>query len=867
MKTGRYCLKDLLTHNEIEQIIIPEIQRDYVWQKNNVINLLTSISNRFRNKASTNLEINIQGKEFPDKFITDYLRKEYDKLTNNLKIGFIYAYHDSEYAGKLFLIDGQQRFTTLYLLLLAIYCENNKTAKFRELYFKNNMLKIDYKVRESSHEFMKEFVEQTLINTTGKNIKNSNKYYKYLYEEDITIKNLIQNYQEIIAFIDSNEHLKVDDNYNEFIEFIEEYIEVNYFDTNLSEQGEQLYLYMNSRGEFLSHHEIIKSEIVRKIGSGTKFIEKKKEVGNNWEVWQNYFWKNRGENESADIGFDEFLKWATVIHICTTENPQLESETINDRKQSKREAKENYIHRISDRISKQEEYLVVYQTKYLDADYLESVFFKTKELFSLELEYLPIRDTWLNKIDGVINYVILLPLLYFIKESTWEDNTKKQKDIVRLAMFLQNISYFESISKNPDGAVIDAIELVKLLCDEKQTDIICFLTNSKLKDKFKSILTENEIEKLELYRSSKGLRNEFEEVVWDITLDQTVAQFLKGNISLFFYTAKKYTVPPIENYTNINLDFIKLIKKYYKVFKDLMETCNINTNGKNSDLFRSALLTFGDYLVPSSGSYKFGDRIEGYTFGFYYNRDNREWESIIYKSKDILSSFLEAARKSNYDNILTFLNECISNYNETDWKELFIRHPSVLEYCNKKRVLFDNEHHIYLIEEKEKGYKEIQSFILKNQLESSENLGYQVDIFEHNICVLNIKFDENENKLVYNSPKNDCAIENDYAIDIIQERDSWSLKLIYRDEKTLEGKFDPFLKEGWVKVKGMNDRIEKEETLVYRYNKELSIIENVNKLTAKVILIYKEIENIFQENMIIPNKINEHSLEVLKDIN
>ena len=89
------------------------------------------------------------------------------------------------------------------------------------------MLKIDYKVRESSHEFMKEFVEQTLINTTGKNIKNSNKYYKYLYEEDITIKNLIQNYQEIIAFIDSNEHLKVDDNYNEFIEFIEEYIEVN----------------------------------------------------------------------------------------------------------------------------------------------------------------------------------------------------------------------------------------------------------------------------------------------------------------------------------------------------------------------------------------------------------------------------------------------------------------------------------------------------------------------------------------------------------------------------------------------------------------------------------------------------------------
>lgn len=33
MKTGRYTIYDLFNSTDIEQIIIPEIQRDYVWAK------------------------------------------------------------------------------------------------------------------------------------------------------------------------------------------------------------------------------------------------------------------------------------------------------------------------------------------------------------------------------------------------------------------------------------------------------------------------------------------------------------------------------------------------------------------------------------------------------------------------------------------------------------------------------------------------------------------------------------------------------------------------------------------------------------------------------------------------------------------
>ena len=33
MKSGKYTLRELFLNKNIEQIIVPEIQRDYVWKK------------------------------------------------------------------------------------------------------------------------------------------------------------------------------------------------------------------------------------------------------------------------------------------------------------------------------------------------------------------------------------------------------------------------------------------------------------------------------------------------------------------------------------------------------------------------------------------------------------------------------------------------------------------------------------------------------------------------------------------------------------------------------------------------------------------------------------------------------------------
>ena len=104
MNTGRYTLSELLFSSEIERIIIPELQRDYVWGTHNVRGLMMSVLENFNNRKMLSLEIKTagSGQEIEDE-IKKYLVLEYNKLHSNTRIGFIYAYHDKEYAEQFFL--------------------------------------------------------------------------------------------------------------------------------------------------------------------------------------------------------------------------------------------------------------------------------------------------------------------------------------------------------------------------------------------------------------------------------------------------------------------------------------------------------------------------------------------------------------------------------------------------------------------------------------------------------------------------------------------------------------------------------------------------------------------------------------------
>src|SRR5690606_23129118 len=83
-----------------------------------------------------------------------------------------------------------------------------------------------------------------------------------------------------------------------------------HFKTEKTDQGEELYITMNSRGEQLADYENIKAKLFEEVENQLEWSEK-------WEVWQDFFWKRR-DGGSADEGFNEFLRWVVIIQMVNS---------------------------------------------------------------------------------------------------------------------------------------------------------------------------------------------------------------------------------------------------------------------------------------------------------------------------------------------------------------------------------------------------------------------------------------------------------------------------------------------------------------------------------------------------------------------
>jgi uncharacterized protein with ParB-like and HNH nuclease domain len=293
MKAGKYTIKELFTNRYIEQIVIPEIQRDYVWREEQVTSLIKSIYEDFTKYSSKDLKI----PEIEDIEINKSFQEYYKKRYYSTNIGFIYAYNDAQYNGKYFLIDGQQRITTIYLILLELASSNIELrSKFKSTYLNNGILKLDYKVRESAQIFIKQFLSYSI---EGKNnFMDSKMYYDNLYSYDVTIQSILKNKISISEYL-----IKQNIDPVLFYDYIENMVEFWYFDTNISEQGEELYIFMNARGEQMQGNENTKAALLSQMETS----EEKNKYGLLWEEWQDFFWNFKNKNENADHGFNQFL--------------------------------------------------------------------------------------------------------------------------------------------------------------------------------------------------------------------------------------------------------------------------------------------------------------------------------------------------------------------------------------------------------------------------------------------------------------------------------------------------------------------------------------------------------------------------------
>ena len=144
-------LSELFADNNL---VIPEIQREYVWGDKKIGHRVLS--------------------SFFSDFLDDVKVFVGTKGGVVTRVGFVYAYipgfAKEETGQKLaFLIDGQQRITTFFLIWLHLASKAGKIEEFKDAirYRERDInLAFDFKVRPLTHEFVNELVKKVVKSDT-----------------------------------------------------------------------------------------------------------------------------------------------------------------------------------------------------------------------------------------------------------------------------------------------------------------------------------------------------------------------------------------------------------------------------------------------------------------------------------------------------------------------------------------------------------------------------------------------------------------------------------------------------------------------------------------------------------------------------
>ena len=252
-------IKELLKE---EELIIPEIQRDYVWGDNELV--IKRFINNIKNM----------------------------KDNEELDIGFFYSYKIYENFNAL--IDGQQRITTLILLSWYVGVDNTKLNNFK------------FKVRENSNNFLEKLLEQKSAEIPaidGKKfsdkIKNSI-WYKRIWDNDPTVKSILNALDIIDKELENekeNIKNKIDNIKFSCIEAGDRRLETEY-------------ILLNKRGVNLTNSEQLKAILTEDIENKNEWLEK-------WEKdWQDILWECKGENiYNTDNIWNAVLYWVRDIYV------------------------------------------------------------------------------------------------------------------------------------------------------------------------------------------------------------------------------------------------------------------------------------------------------------------------------------------------------------------------------------------------------------------------------------------------------------------------------------------------------------------------------------------------------------------------
>lgn len=651
--------ENLLTLLSQNNFIIPEIQREYVWGNNEDVikKFLTSLKDKIGEACSL-----------------CHLPNE----TQKINIGFLYSYKPDyvKVQNDRFLdenlIDGQQRFTTLFLMLFYFALKENRKNEFLSLIrFEDDSMCFDFKVRDITKLFFLEFIQKTNSVSEFKQISQQT-WFLDDYKNDLSVSSIVKALHYITEIF--NDSIKY---YSHFINKIVFW----HFKTEATSEGEELYITMNARGEDLAANEITKAALM---------LEDKDlfDSGIKWEKWQQIFWKNRDQNraiQSADFGFNSFIDCIAGLenYIRTREDKEFSFKKVNEILTLQKV--ESYITSLELFLNRKEDLKLYHKhTKWVDTFYNEVWKIFNDNATNWRVDY---GDK--NRSTEQKNMVFIWSFLLFINKQQQLNKSIEDLELLRFLRFFyirknNNNRGVNKLHKTVESIIENTVFGLNIDEDDSEIDRDEFKkSNETLKYNYLSRVQANNFNDL----------LEIESLIWELedhplNLDGEDVKNMNSSHLIDFEE-------------NPNREKIELINfKFQELFP-----LNIDKRGfnyKNVDKLRNILLFYGKYWTENWASY-------------YWRYDFGDWKKIIRSINiegGVFKSFFNDYLGNNLDKVYSekVILDCEVNFDTHDQLEMFKWYAAKLneELWNQGRYIAFNH---YKHEGQDKYFKNIRELV------------------------------------------------------------------------------------------------------------------------------------------------------------
>ena len=288
-----YSLENIFINDTNGKVVIPDLQRDYCWGGKGTLvkDFVNNIKKHFREEGTK----------------------------HRLMMGLLYGYYE-ENRPNLQLCDGQQRLTTLFLLMGYINraCGDNSFRRFLisdyELNEDDREPNLLYDIRDSSLYFLSDLVCNFFIQEGGELVDGSlSKYIKKQdwwfkkYDADSTILSMLAALDEIQCLLQDEDQSMLK-NLGCYVCSMLQFV---FFDMGDRKNGEETFVIINTTGEPLTATENLKPLVVTQ-GNESEWEENSRK----WEEMDHWFWlhRDKSQEDTSDTGMKEFLRW--VVALC-----------------------------------------------------------------------------------------------------------------------------------------------------------------------------------------------------------------------------------------------------------------------------------------------------------------------------------------------------------------------------------------------------------------------------------------------------------------------------------------------------------------------------------------------------------------------